>query len=77
MDITLKEGKTSLVIEAKHRTFSTGNKGIGYYGRLPIEGKNYQVSINFVEVKPKSKKPMSNEDYEQRVQKLQEIEATA
>ena len=53
MEMTLKEGNTQLVITAKNMVFKSGNTGLGYYGKLPIEGKEYQVTINFVEKKAK------------------------
>ena len=33
------------------RTFKTGNVGYGFYGKLTIDGKRYQVTLNMVELK--------------------------
>jgi len=35
-------------------TFKSGNVGFGYYGKVEVNGKTYQTSVNMTEIKPKS-----------------------
>ena len=53
--IQLNGSKQSFILNAK--TFSTGSKGFNASGKLPVGDKNYQVSVNCVEIgsKPKEK----------------------
>lgn len=48
-EIDLKIDKQEFKL--KEREFKTGNKGYGFYGKLTIDGKTYQVTMNMVELK--------------------------
>jgi len=36
--------------KAEHRTFKTGRKGYGVYGRIVINGYPYRVNLNVIEM---------------------------
>jgi len=39
--------------EAEERTFSSGKKGFGLYGKVEIEGDRYQMIVNIVKIEKK------------------------
>lgn len=53
--IQVNGAKQSFILNAK--TFSTGSKGFNGTGKMLVGDKNYQISINCVEIgsKPKEK----------------------
>lgn len=55
--INITKGEKTLVEDfAQYRTFKSGKKGYGLYGKLvdAKAGKRYQMSINIVEIEPKN-----------------------
>lgn len=36
--------------EAEYRTFKSGRKGYGLYGRIKINGYPYRISMNIIEM---------------------------
>ena len=36
--------------EAEHRTFSSGKQGFGLYGKIEIDKKRCQISLNIIEL---------------------------
>lgn len=47
--VKIKIGDNPEII-APHRSFKTGRTGYGYYGKLEINGKRCQCSINLIEL---------------------------
>ena len=57
LGIEISKGEKILLAEvANYRTFSSGKKGYGVYGKMSDvqTGKRYQLSINIVEIEPKA-----------------------
>lgn len=48
MTINTPNGKIDLPLN--ERTFSTGSRGFGSYGKVEIGGKRYQLSCSVVEI---------------------------
>lgn len=48
MTITTPNGKIDLPLN--ERSFSTGSKGYGSYGKVEMGGKRYQLSCSIVEI---------------------------
>jgi len=51
--ITIDKAEQSVVLNKK--TFSTGSKGYNGYGKMQVDEKRYQISINIVEIGSKPK----------------------
>jgi len=49
-----EKGPDTQQAQADYRKFSTGSKGYGYYGKIRIAGKRYQVSLSVVEIGSKN-----------------------
>jgi hypothetical protein len=39
--------------DADERTFKSGKKGFGLYGKTEIDGERYQMSINIIKIEKK------------------------
>jgi hypothetical protein len=49
-DMTKEEILAWIARELQARTFKTGSRGYGAYGKAEIDGKRYQISVNAVEI---------------------------
>lgn len=48
------EGKPVAQVTANARTFSTGSRGFGSFGKIEIDGQRYQMSLNLVQIGSKN-----------------------
>jgi len=48
-NVKIKIGENQEIV-APHRSFKTGRTGYGYYGKIDINGKRCQCSINLIEL---------------------------